>query len=229
MVDLQQLYKSYNNKAVLVNLNLSVKGGQIFGVTGKNGSGKTTLLKIICGFEIADAGKVKILFDIPGKYSIGVSLYESDQLINELDGFTFLGFIGRIYKMSSYEIDKRILELSEYFEFSNVLYKPIDSYSTGTKKKISICTSIFHNPRLLLLDEPFENLDIKSCQKLIALLKTYICPDKVIIITSNQIDHLLELTSNIGILSNGRLTDFQVDPELQTIDVKNKILSELNK
>ena len=229
MVDLQQLYKSYNNKGVLINLNLSVKEGQVLGITGKNGSGKTTLLKIICGFEKADAGEVRILNEISRKYSIGVSLSESDQLINELDGFTFLGFIGRIYKKSAFEIDKRILELSEYFEFSDVLYKPIDSYSTGTKKKISICTSIFHNPSLLLLDEPFENLDTNSCHKLIALLRTYTSPDKIIIITSNQIDHLLELTNNIGILSNGRITDFEVDPELKTIDVKNRILAELDK
>lgn len=225
MVELYQVYKSYKNKAVLINLDLFVKKGQILGITGKNGSGKTTLLKIICGLEKVDSGNVRILTEIPGKPGIGVSLYESNHLINELDGYTFFNFIGRIYKIPLFEIEKRILELTGYFEFSDVLYKPIELYSTGTKKKMSICTAIFHKPHLLLLDEPFENLDTDCCQKLITLLKTYISPDRIIILSSSQTDHLLELTSNIGVLSNGMIKIFNADTELQKIDLNNTILS----
>lgn len=226
MIVLQQVYKSYKDRKVLINLDLSVKRGEILGLTGKNGSGKTSLLKIICGLEKPDSGNVRIINDTTGKPLIGVSIYETSQLINELDGYTFLNFIGRIYKIPLFETEKRILELSDYFEFSDVLYKPIGSYSTGTRKKMSICTAIFHKPQLLLLDEPFENLDATACRKLITLLKTYISPEKTIIITSSQVDHLQQLTNNIAVLSNGRITDLHADAGFQKIGGENKILPE---
>jgi ABC-2 type transport system ATP-binding protein len=229
MVELRQVNKSYKNKAVLINLSLSVKRGQIFGLTGKNGSGKTSLLKIICGLEKADSGVVRIMDGIPGKSTTGASLYETGQLINELDGYTFLNFIGRIYKIPVFEIEKRILELSSYFEFSDVLYKAIGSYSTGIRKKISISAAIFHKPHLLLLDEPFENLDTTAHQKLVTLLKTYISPEKTIIITSGQTDHFLELTNNIAVLSDGRIMDHDADTGLQKIHGKNKNSPETDK
>lgn len=229
MVELCQVNKSYKNKAVLINLSLSVKRGQIFGLTGKNGSGKTSLLKIICGLEKADSGVVRVMDGIPGKSTIGASLYETSQLINELDGYTFLNFIGRIYKIPLFEIEKRILELSSYFEFSDVLYKAIGSYSTGTRKKLSISAAIFHKPLLLLLDEPFENLDATAHQKLVTLLKTYISSEKTIIITSGQADNLLEFTDNIAVLSDGRIMDLHADTGLQKMHGKNKISPEKDK
>lgn len=229
MVELRQVSKSYKDKTVLINLSLSVKRGQIFGLTGKNGSGKTSLLKIICGLEKADSGDVRIINHNPGKSSIGVSLYETSQLINELDGYTFLNFIGRIYKIPIFEIDKRILELSSHFEFSDVLYKPIGSYSTGTRKKISISAAIFHKPHLLLLDEPFENLDAIVHQKLVTLVKKYISPEKTIIITSGQTDHFLGLTDNIAVLSDGRIMDLHADGGLQKMRGRSNISPETDK
>jgi len=221
MVELKQINKEFGNKVIFVDLNLFIRRGHTFGLIGKNGSGKTTLLKIICGYERVTSGVVEIFNGVRINPKLGVSIYESDQLINEIDGFTYLNFIGRIHKMSRFEIEKAILELSEYFEFNDALYKPIALYSTGTRKKISICAAVIHTPHLLLLDEPFENLDLNICQKLIAFLQTFQNPERTIIITSNQIDFLIELSSIIGVLTEGSIKEFKnnhngIDPDLRT-------------
>lgn len=228
MVELISIYKKYDSLTVLSNLNLSIDKGQVFGITGKNGSGKTTLLKIICGLEKATSGKIIIGSGNENKYNMGVSLCESDQLIYEMDGYTYLNFIGRIYKMPIKEIDKSIFELSDYFEFSDALNQPIMLFSTGTKKKISIVASIMHKPNILLLDEPFENLDPIICEKLILFLKLFQDKSRSIILSSNQIDYLLQISNRIGVLLKGNILEFSVTSQSLNLGIKDKILSAMN-
>jgi ABC-2 type transport system ATP-binding protein len=227
MIELINIYKSFKDLPVLSNLNLLVKKGQILGIMGKNGSGKTTLIRLLCGLEKATSGKLIMTEETANKQKMGVSLCESDQLIYEMDGYTYLSFIGRIYKMSNKEIEKSIFELATYFEFIDVLNKPIMLFSTGTKRKISFCASIIHKPQVLLLDEPFENLDPGICEKLILFLKIFHDKNKAIIITSNQVDYLLEISTSIGILFKGNISEYEVTPQSIKTGIKAKILSEM--
>jgi len=225
MVELKNIYKSYKNTQVFIDLSFKVSEGQILGIIGKNGSGKTTLLRIISGLESADSGNILVFKNKGGIEMVGISLCE-EQLIEEMDGGTYLNFIGRIYKIKKKLIEGSIIELSAYFDFEDALDKPIKLCSAGTKKKLSICSSLIHKPKLLLMDEPFENLDDKTCEKLLSFLKQFNNQDNSMIITSSKIDYLMDLSTRIGIISNYGFSEFSSNSKADDdVELKAKIIS----
>lgn len=159
---MNQVSKSYGEKQVLKNVDLSVPYGTIYGLLGPSGCGKTTTVKIMAGISEATSGETFVL----GKPMPQLSLMnqigymaQSDALYMMLPAADNLEFFASIYGMKKEQYRKRIPEVMELVNLSDDLYKPVLAYSGGMKRRLSLAMSILHHPKVLILDEPTVGID----------------------------------------------------------------------
>jgi ABC-2 type transport system ATP-binding protein len=211
MIQITDLTKSYGKFKILDKLNLTIDAGQVYGLLGKNGAGKTTLINLILDLIEKDSGSIQVFdtdhrqLDKSIKMRIGV-VNEDLALIEEISGYEFLTFVGKIYKIPSETLKKRINDLFAYFfEDPADLKKNIAKYSTGMKKKIAFCAAVIHTPDLLVLDEPFSGLDPFVANQMITFLKKYYRNDRAILISSHDLSYVEKVSTHIGVLDNHQL------------------------
>lgn len=211
MIQIKNLTKNYGTTTVIENLNLSINTGEVYALLGKNGVGKSTLINMILDLIVIDNGTIHLFnkshTDINKdiKKKIGV-LSEDIGVIEELNAYEFLRFIGKIYELSPETIEKRINDLFSYFfENESDIKKNIKEYSTGMKKKIAFCASIIHTPELLILDEPFSGLDPFVANQMVNFLKKYQREDRVIFVSSHDLNYVEKIATHIGVLDNKNL------------------------
>ena len=193
MISILDLNKSYGDKPVLKNLSWNLEEGQIHGLVGLNGSGKTTLLKIISGVMRPDSGSV-MYGSIPVTKKMLTLL--------ETDPYFYHGINGKEY-LSLFRGTSEF-DTSGWAELFHLPLKElVDNYSTGMKKKLALLALLKSNKPLLLLDEPFNGLDLESTRILSKVLKKLIGPGKTIIITSHMLETLGNLCDRIHYLSDG--------------------------
>lgn len=211
MLTINQIKKSYSLKTVLDDINVSVQKNSNYCLLGKNGAGKTTLINIMADFIKPNSGEV--LFDdlnyaeneIEIKKNLGL-LSEANFLIEELSGYEYLTFVGKLYKIPKDELKQRIESLSAYF-FDDLddLRKVISHYSSGTKKKLMFCASVLHKPDILLLDEPFSGLDPVTAKMLIEFLNKYRNENRIIFLSSHNLNYIKKVATHIGVLDGGKI------------------------
>lgn len=210
MIQLTNLTKFYGKKQVLQGISITVQANQCYAIVGKNGAGKSTLFNILTNLIAADSGEVQILGTTYKeneqniKKQMGLIL-EQKSLVEEFTGLQYLEFVSLLYGKQE-EIGKdKIKGLFNYF-FENVEdgNKLIRSYSTGMKQKVAFCAAVLHQPKILILDEPFSGLDPFSAQQMVDFLKAY-GKDRLIFIASHNLANLEKLATHIGILHEGEL------------------------
>lgn len=216
---------SYGKLVVLSNINLSIEKGQIYCLLGKNGVGKTTLINLILDLIKPSEGTIKILgfksnmLDKSMKKKLG-AVNDSLALIEELTGYEFLYFVGKIYGLPTDTLKKRIFDIFSYFfEDESDLYKNISKYSTGMKKKLAFCSSVIHTPEILILDEPFSGLDPLVADQMICFINKYQNKDRVILMSSHDLSYVEKVATHIAVLDkkkiifNSTLQDFTENGE----------------
>lgn len=173
MIEVLEISKAFKKKKVLERITFKIDANNICCLLGKNGAGKSTLINIITQMIRPDYGKVIInnkLFDrnsVLTKEKIGL-VSDSNDLVEELTGFQFLTFRSLIFHIPKSLFLERAHSLIMYFfEGSDDLYKQISSYSTGMKMKLKIISALVSAPSVLILDEPFANLDPIASQRLV--------------------------------------------------------------
>jgi ABC-2 type transport system ATP-binding protein len=210
-IEINQIVKSYSIKNVLDKISISINSNSNYCLLGKNGAGKTTLINILSDFIEADSGNIK--FDnldyknneLEIKRNLGL-LSEENFLIEELSGFEYLNFIGKLYKISKDDLHKRIESLTSYFfDNSDDIQRTISNYSTGMKKKLMFCATVIHKPNILILDEPFSGLDPIAANLFIEFLNRYRNNSRVIFLSSHNLNYIEKIATHIGVLENGKL------------------------
>jgi ABC-2 type transport system ATP-binding protein len=211
IVTINSVTKRFGTLKVLNNLSLKLFSGQVYCLLGRNGAGKSTLINIIANLIEVYEGSLTIgnkSFREGGlelKKKIGLQS-QYDQLIEELNAGEYLEMVGLIYKLKKQDIKTQIENLlSFFFDEGEDLSKKIKGYSTGMKKKLAICASIIHKPNLLLLDEPFANLDAIATDKVCQLISAYVNSERTIFISSHDLLYVDKVATHIGILDNGEL------------------------
>ena len=190
MIKANNLSKSFNGNRIFSGININLEKSKVLGVVGNNGSGKTTLLKIVAGIINSDTGEINlnenIKLDFLGHESM---LYQNFSISENIDFFSNIsGF--RISSESQNEIEKAL-------GLKNILGKKISDLSYGQRKKASMLRSLMSDPELLILDEPFSNLDSDSTDSFISILKTLKESGKSIIISSNRKDIVGSVSDNL--------------------------------
>ena len=210
MLEIINLHKSYGDKDVVKGLNLSINKGEIFGFIGHNGAGKTTTIKSVVGILPFEKGQILIDGNDITKDPINckkVMAYIPDNpdIYDTMTGIKYLEFIASIFSMDKDTYLKNINELSKEFELYDNLGDQIKSYSHGMKQKLVIISALMHNPKLLVLDEPFVGLDPKASFILKNLMKKLCENGSSIFFSTHVLEVAEKLCDRVAIIKNGEV------------------------
>ncbi len=210
MIKIENVSKSYGNKKVVDNLNLTINDGEIFGFLGPNGAGKTTIIKMITGILSIDKGDIKIdnnsIIKNPVKAKENIGLIpDSPDIFLNLKGIEYLNFVADIYKVGKVERINRIKELSERFNMIKFLEEKIENYSHGMRQKIIIIGVLLHTPKNWILDEPITGLDPKAIYDLKQTMKDYANRGNTVFFSTHILEVAEKLCDKVGIINKGNL------------------------
>lgn len=181
---------------------------------GENGAGKSTLLRMIAGLNEPTEGSI-FIFGNPNteaRHSMGYMAH-SPLLYDELDGMENLRFFARLYGISP---DGPLVEAMQRVGLDPALARRVGQYSQGMRQRLSLARAIFHKPRLLLLDEPFSNVDPESALQIAKLLADMRSAGNTILLVTHQVGLLAELADEFLMLSHGELVDRGTMPRIQS-------------
>ncbi len=208
-IEVKNVYKSFGKEQVLKNISLFIPPGSIYGVVGNNGSGKTVLMKCICGFMKCDKGTILVNGKQIGKEidfpdHLGV-IIETPGFIPNLSGYKNLKILaslkGRIGK-------KEIRETLRKVGLDPDMKKPVTKYSLGMRQRLGIAQAIMENPKVLVLDEPFNGLDRHGVVEMRMLLKELKAEGKAILLASHNAQDIEELCDHVQDLMLAAPNDF---------------------
>lgn len=210
MLKIENLSKSFGSKKAVDNLSLHIKKGQIYGFIGHNGAGKTTTLKAIAGILQFDQGNIFIDGKSIKKQPIECKkimayIPDNPDLYEYLTGIKYLNFIADIYGVNQLDRQERIKKYSEMFEIADSLKEPISAYSHGMKQKLAIISALIHDPKLLIMDEPFVGLDPKASHLLKELMHDLCQAGGAIFFSTHVLEVAEKLCDQIAIIKKGKL------------------------
>ena len=229
MLEIKNFSKEYSKgKKAVDNISLTVNSGEIFGFIGDNGAGKTTTIKSIVGILEFSEGDILIDSKSIKKNPIEckkVMAYIPDNpdLYEALTGIQYLSFIADIYKISKEQREKLIKYYGDKLELTKYLGDLISSYSHGMKQKLAIISALIHNPKYLILDEPFVGLDPIASKKLKDYMKELTKKGTSIFFSTHVLDVAEKLCNKIAIIKDGKLV---VTGEMSKV-LKDKSLEDI--
>lgn len=205
-IEVTNISKSIRGVSILNKISLSFIGGNIYGLIGRNGSGKTMLLRAIAGLIVPDEGTIsvngKLLHkDISFPENMGI-LIEAPTFLNYMTGLDNLALLAEIRNIVTIDEIKKYME---QFGLDPSLKLPVRKYSLGMRQKLGVIQAIMENPKILILDEPFNALDEISIRLLQNMLLQYKKSGKIIIVTSHHKDDIVPLCDDIYQMSNGEI------------------------
>lgn len=211
MIELTNVTKSYNGKTNAVeDLNLTINSGEIFGFLGPNGAGKSTTIKMIMGIIKNDGGCIKVdgvdinEKSLEAKKKIGY-VPDSPDMFLRLKGIEYLNFMSDIYDVETSLRQKRIEELSKYFDMESALSDKIQSYSHGMRQKIIVMGALIHDPSVWILDEPLTGLDPKAAYNLKEMMRKHADSGKTVFFSTHVLEVAEKVCDRIAIINKGKI------------------------
>ena len=220
MLTINHLSKTYKGgKKAVSDLSLQIEAGDIYGFIGHNGAGKTTTIKAVVGIIDFDEGDIiidgKSIKEEPQACkSILAYIPDNPDLYEHLTGIQYLNFIADIFRVEKGVREQRIKEYADEFEITSNLGDLISSYSHGMKQKLAIISALLHQPKLLILDEPFVGLDPKATLTLKNIMHHMCEQGAAIFFSTHVLDVAEKLCNKVAIIKNGMLICSGVTEEL---------------
>ncbi|MBO5356412.1 MAG: ABC transporter ATP-binding protein [Clostridia bacterium] len=210
MLEIRDLTKIYGEKKAVDNLSLHIGKGEMYAFIGHNGAGKTTTIKSVCGLLNFDKGEILIdgvsIKENPIECKRKIAyLPDNPDLYEFMTGVKYLNFIADIYGVKKEDRIERIKKYGDMFGITGDLAQPISAYSHGMKQKLALISALIHEPKLLVMDEPFVGLDPKAAYLLKEEMKR-ICENGGAIFFSTHVLEVAEkICDKIAIIKDGRL------------------------
>lgn len=232
MLRIENLTKTYGEKRAVDNLSLHIAPGEIYGFIGHNGAGKTTTLKAVVGILQFDKGEVFIKGESIRKNPLACKqkiayIPDNPDLYEFMTGIKFLNFIADIFGVPEEKRQERIRKYADLFEMTENLAQPIASYSHGMKQKLAIISAWIHEPKLIIMDEPFVGLDPKVAHILKQMMRE-ICDEGGAIFFSTHVLEVAEkLCDKVAIIRNGQLIQSGTMQEVKGDDSLEEVFLEL--
>lgn len=210
MLQIQHLTKTYGAKKAVDDLCLHIAPGEIYGFIGHNGAGKTTTLKAVAGILPFDAGEVLIegrsIRQAPLDCKQRMAyIPDNPDLYDFMTGAQYLSFIADVFRVGADERQARIREYAQRFELTDDLAQPIAAYSHGMKQKLAILAAWLHQPRLILMDEPFVGLDPRAAHLLKGMMREMCDQGGAIFFSTHVLEVAEKLCDRVAIIKGGRL------------------------
>ena len=210
MLRIENLTKKYGNKVAVDNISLHIESGEIYGFIGHNGAGKTTTIKAAIGILDFDQGNIYI----DGKSikskpleckKIMAYIPDNPDLYEYMTGIQYLNFISDIYKVNSENRKQRIKKYAQLFDIEKDLNESISSYSHGMKQKLAIISAWVHNPKLVIMDEPFVGLDPIASHNLKQMMRELCVDGGAIFFSTHVLEVAEKLCDKVAIIKDGHL------------------------
>ena len=232
MLNIQHLSKTYGDKKAVDDLSLHIAPGEIYGFIGHNGAGKTTTLKAIAGILQFDAGEITVdglsVKEQPLACKQRMAyLPDNPDLYEFMTGIQFLNFIADIFGVSAADRQARIRDYADRFELTADLGQQISAYSHGMKQKLAIISAWSHQPRLILMDEPFVGLDPKASHLLKQMMRELCDSGGAIFFSTHVLEVAEKLCDKVAIIKNGRLIRSGTMAEVKGDDSLEEVFLEL--
>ena len=210
MLKIEHLTKTYGEKKAVDDLSLHIHAGEIYGFIGHNGAGKTTTLKSVAGILQFDGGEILV----DGK-SVRTQPLECKKMIayipdnpdlyEYMTGIKYLNFIADIFGVSAQARQERIRKYADLFELTADLAQPIAAYSHGMKQKLAIISAWLHEPKLIIMDEPFVGLDPKAAHILKGMMRELCGAGGAIFFSTHVLEVAEKLCDKVAIIKGGKL------------------------
>ena len=210
MLKITDFTKKFDNKVAVDNLSLHIQPGEIYGFIGHNGAGKTTTLKACCGIMKFEQGEIlidgKSVKNEPVECKKNIAyIPDNPDLYEFMTGYQFLNFIADIFRVDEKLRNQRIEKYAEEFELTKDLSQLISGYSHGMKQKLAIIAAWFHEPKLIIMDEPFVGLDPKASHILKEMMKELCERGGAIFFSTHVLEVAEKLCDKVAIIKQGRL------------------------
>ena len=232
MLIINNLTKTYGEKKAVDDLSLHIQKGEIYGFIGHNGAGKTTTIKSCCGILRFDRGEI---------FVDGISMKENPLACKEkiayipdnpdlyefMTGIQYLNFVADVFGISAAQRQARIHQYAADFEITDDLAKPISAYSHGMKQKLAIIAAWIHDPKLIVMDEPFVGLDPKATHLLKEMMRRRCDEGAAIFFSTHVLEVAEKLCDKVAIISGGKLVKCGTMEEVRGDDSLESVFLEL--
>ena len=232
MLNIQHFTKTYGEKKAVDDLSLHIAPGEIYGFIGHDGAGKTTTLKAAVGILQFDAGEITI-----GGHSIQTEplackrllayIPDNPDLYDFMSGIQYLNFIADVFGIPAAERWARIEPYADAFELTGDLAQPISAYSHGMKQKLAIIAAWIHDPKLIIMDEPFVGLDPKAAHLLKGMMRELCDVGGAIFFSTHVLEVAEKLCDKVAIIKGGRLIRSGTMEEVKGDDSLEDVFLEL--
>ena len=232
MLRIEHLTKAYGGKKAVDDLSLHILPGEIYGFIGHNGAGKTTTLKSVVGILQFDKGEILIdgmsirAQPLACKREIAY-IPDNPDLYEYMTGIKYLNFVADIFGVSVEDRQARIRDYADRFELTKDLAQPIAAYSHGMKQKLAIISAWLHQPRLILMDEPFVGLDPKASHLLKGMMREICQQGGAIFFSTHVLEVAEKLCDKVAIIKGGKLIRSGTMEEVKGDDSLEDVFLEL--
>ena len=232
MLNIEHLTKTYGEKKAVDDLSLHIRPGEIFGFIGHNGAGKSTTLKCAVGILHFDAGTVTIggknLADDPLACKRELAyIPDNPDLYDFMSGIKYLNFIADVFGIGADVRQERIRKYADLFELTGDLAQPISAYSHGMKQKLALISAWIHDPKLIVMDEPFVGLDPKASHLLKEMMREHCDRGGAIFFSTHVLEVAEKLCDKVAIIKQGRLVKFGTMEEVKGDESLEAVFLEL--
>ena len=232
MLKIEHLTKTYGEKKAVDDLSLHIQAGEIYGFIGHNGAGKTTTLKSVAGILQFDGGEILVdgksvrTQPLECKKEIAY-IPDNPDLYEYMTGIKYLNFIADIFGVSAQVRQERIRKYADLFELTADLAQPIAAYSHGMKQKLAIISAWLHDPKLIIMDEPFVGLDPKAAHILKGMMRELCDAGGAIFFSTHVLEVAEKLCDKVAIIKGGKLIRYGTMEEVKGDDSLEEVFLEL--
>lgn len=210
MLRIEHLTKSYGEKVAANDISLHILPGEIYGFIGHNGAGKTTVIKSCCGLLSFDAGEIYIDGKSVKADPIGCKkeiayLPDNPDLYEYLTGIKYLNFVADVFGVSKEQRKERTDKYAQLLGIDKDLGQPISSYSHGMKQKLAVISMLIHDPKLVIMDEPFVGLDPVAAHQLKSIMREICDRGGAIFFSTHVLEVAEKLCDKVAIIKQGRI------------------------
>ena len=210
MIEIKNVTKKYGNKTAIKDISFNIKDGEIFGFIGHNGAGKTTMIKSLVGILNFDNGDIlinkKSIKEDPILCKLEMAYVpDNPDLYENMTAIDFINFVCDMYETKVNVRKENIEKYAKMFEMENNLNDDISSFSHGMKQKVALIAALSHNPKVLIMDEPFVGLDPKAVFDIKNVMKEMTKEGKTIFFSTHILDVAEKLCDRVAIIKNGKI------------------------